>query len=87
MCESGSNYWDGGLQFWHQNPRYASNGSLTRNGIIAGMAKSLEEAFDYTLKIGMITHYAPLPQICCLAQTYLIWELSRGMYSLDGWDY
>lgn len=85
ICESGDNYWDGGLQFWLQNPQYASNGSLMRNGVIAGMANSLEEAFDFTLKCGMITHYAPLPQICCLAQTYLIWELSGGMNPLDGW--
>jgi len=86
ICESGGNYWDGGLQFWLQNPRYAANGSLMRNGVIAGMARSLEEAFDFTLKCGMITHYAPLPQICCLAQTYLIWELSRGMHPFDDWE-
>lgn len=85
ICENSNNYWDGGLQFWLLNPQYAANGSLMRNGIIAGMANSLEEAFDFTLKCGMITHYAPLPQICCLAQTYLIWELSRGMRPLDGW--
>lgn len=50
------------------------------------MVNSLEEAFDFTLKCGMITHYASLPQICCLAQTYLIWELSRGKFPFDGWE-
>jgi len=79
-CAAGSRFWDGGLSFWREVPHYAANGSLMRNGIVTGLCSSgsLEQAFDYTLKHGMITHYAPLPQICCLAQTYLITELLKG---------
>lgn len=75
-CE-GNNYWECGLHFWRERPGYAANGSLMRNGIVPAMAENLEDAFSYTLKHGMITHYAPLPQICCLAQTFLIWELLK----------
>jgi len=80
VCAAGSSFWGGGLSFWREVPHYAANGSLMRNGIVAGLCSSgsLKEAFDYTLKHGMITHYAPLPQICCLAQTYLITELLQG---------
>ena len=38
------------------------------------------EGYRITLSHGTITHYGPLPQICCAAQTYLIWQ------HLDGRD-
>lgn len=85
ICQNSANYWDGGYAFWARKPEHAANGSLMRNGVIAGMAVSLENAFDMTLKHGMITHYAPLPQICCLAQTYLLWELLSGKSFTDTW--
>ncbi|OPY50585.1 MAG: ADP-ribosylglycohydrolase [Methanosaeta sp. PtaU1.Bin112] len=84
-CEGKDNYWEGGLHFWRENPRYAANGSLMRNGIVPGMAENLEDAFSFTLKQGMITHYAPLPQICCLAQTYLIWNLLKDKKLQEDW--
>jgi ADP-ribosylglycohydrolase len=71
-------YWQGGFDFWNERPDYASNGSLMRNGVVSGMADNLEDLFSCTLKHGMITHYAPLPQICCLAHTYLIWQILHG---------
>jgi ADP-ribosylglycohydrolase len=85
ICQNSANYWDGGYAYWVKNPKHAANGSLMRNGVIAGMADSLENAFEMTLKHGMITHYAPLPQICCLAQTYLLWELLSGKSFTDTW--
>ena len=90
ICAEGGRFWEGGLSFWREVPHYAANGSLMRNGIAAGLAgltgsSSLERAFDYTLKHGMITHYAPLPQICCLAHTYLITELLQGRGFEDQW--
>jgi ADP-ribosylglycohydrolase len=86
ICEKSSNYWDGGLSFWKQRPEHAANGSLMRNGVVAGMADSLDQAFEFTLKHGMITHYAPLPQICCLAQTYLIYELLNEKGFSETWQ-
>jgi ADP-ribosylglycohydrolase len=85
ICEKSRRFWEGGLAFWKQVPGFAANGSLMRNGIVAGMAGSRREAFTCTLKHGMITHYAPLPQICCLAQTHLIWDLLQGEEFQDGW--
>jgi len=89
ICEQSSRFWEGGRSFWEQSPHYAANGSLMRNGIVAGLSGygsgSLERAFDSTLKHGMITHYAPLPQICCLAQTYLIQELLKGRRFEEQW--
>jgi ADP-ribosyl-[dinitrogen reductase] hydrolase len=83
--EDGSLYWQGGLGFWRELPNFASNGSLMRNGIVPGMADTLRESFNNTIKHGMITHYAPLPQICCLAQTYLIWRLLNGRGFEEKW--
>jgi len=92
ICAQGGSFWEGGLSFWREVPHYAANGSLMRNGIVAGLVSvspfgsgRLERAFDYTLKQGMITHYAPLPQICCLAQTYLITELLQGRGFKEQW--
>ena len=85
-CEKSKNYWDGGLLFWRRQPRHAANGSLMRNGVVPAMAETLDDAFSMTLKHGMITHYAPLPQVCCMAQTYLIWELLSGKSYSEGWQ-
>lgn len=65
----------GGLTLFEGNPGGAANGSLMRNGVVAGMAQSLDQAFTSTLHHGVITHYAPLAVLCCQAQTYLLWEL------------
>lgn len=86
ICETSGKYWEGGIQIWKENPRSAANGSLMRNGVISPMADRLDDAFSMTLKHGMITHYAPLPQICCLAHSYLIWELLHQTDSpLSNW--
>lgn len=84
-CEAGHDYWAGGLRFWREKPEFAANGSLMRNGVIAAMAEKQEDAFSNTLKAGMITHYAPLPQLCCLAQTYLIRELLERSILRSDW--
>ena len=85
VCEKSRRFWEGGLAFWREVPGFAANGSLMRNGIVAGMAGSRKEAFAFSLKHGMITHYAPLPQICCLAQTHLICDLLEGKKFHEGW--
>lgn len=68
---------------WHDAARQsrqssAANGSLMRNGVVAGMAGDLDEAFRISLCQGLMTHYAPLPQLCCAAQTWLLWRLLEG---------
>ncbi|MDD1748499.1 MAG: ADP-ribosylglycohydrolase family protein [Methanothrix sp.] len=85
ICGKSRSFWEGGLQFWKELPNFAANGSLMRNGIVAGMAGSRKEAFAFSLKHGMITHYAPLPQICCLAQTHLICDLLEGKEFHEDW--
>jgi ADP-ribosylglycohydrolase len=79
-------YWFGGFHLWKRYPTAYANGFLMRNGVVAGMATSLEDAYQLSLQHGMITHYAILPQICCLAQTYLIWELLNGKGFSESWQ-
>jgi ADP-ribosylglycohydrolase len=74
----GTPWFEGGLPGYQRNPNGAANGSLMRNGIVAGMAGSIDEAFAISLKQSIITHYAPLPVLCCCVQTFLIWEFLAG---------
>jgi len=76
--KNGAPWYEGGLKDFHRRPLNASNGSLIRNGIIPGMADSIEDAFRFSLYQSIITHYAPRPVICCAAHTFLIWQLLEG---------
>ena len=68
--------WDeGGLADFRRNSQSAANGSLMRNAPVVAMADSLGQAFEFSLKQSIITHYGPLPVICCCAQSYLLWQL------------
>lgn len=82
----GRPWYEGGLAQFQFNSRAQANGSLMRNGVTPAMAGSLEEAFRISLQQGVITHYAPLPVLCCGAQSYLIWEMLAGRDPLaDDW--
>ena len=81
---SGSPWHEGALADYRSNPDNAANGSLMRNGVVPALADTLEEAFAVTLHHGMTTHYSPLPQACCAAQTYLLWELLAGRWPFEG---
>lgn len=72
---NGRPWHEGGLPQFQMNSRAQANGSLMRNGVTPAMAGSLEEAFLISLQQGLITHYAPLPVLCCGVQSYLIWEM------------
>ncbi|MDH7596984.1 MAG: ADP-ribosylglycohydrolase family protein [Methanothrix sp.] len=78
-------YWFGGYQVYRMHPHFEANGSLMRNGVVAGMVDSLEDAYRLSLQHGMITHYHPMPQICCLAQDYVMWSLMHDSFSWDSW--
>ena len=83
---AGRPWQEGGLGMFRRSPHGAANGSLMRNGVVPGMAENLDDALRTTVSHGMMTHYGPLPQICCAAQTWLIWELLAGHRpSSDGW--
>jgi ADP-ribosylglycohydrolase len=69
---------EGGLIEYVANQNSAANGSLMRNGVVAPMGENLWQAFEFSVQQSIITHYAPLPVLCCCAQTYLIWELLAG---------
>eukprot|EP01119_Soliformovum_irregulare_P025612 TRINITY_DN9536_c0_g1_i1.p1 TRINITY_DN9536_c0_g1~~TRINITY_DN9536_c0_g1_i1.p1 ORF type:complete len:361 (-),score=89.17 TRINITY_DN9536_c0_g1_i1:56-1138(-) len=65
----------GGLGEWRKNPNNLANGSLMRNGVIAALFPKPDqetEAIDATILQGAITHYAPLPVLCCVIHTILI---------------
>ena len=66
----GEAWWRGGREIWRRDRHAWSNGSLMRNGVVAGLAGGAE-AFRLSLWHGLITHWAPLPALCCAAQTWL----------------
>jgi len=68
----------GGRDMYDLTPRGAANGSLMRNGVIPAMAESLDRSFELTIKHGIITHYGPLPVLCCAIQTWLIGRAFQG---------
>ncbi len=69
---------EGGLNDYRRRPLNASNGSLLRNGVIPGMADSLDDTFRFSLYHGIMTHYAPRPVLACALHVYLIWEFLEG---------
>ena len=94
--QAGTPWHQGGLKFWRRTPKAWSNGSLMRNGVVAGTGEGDYEIFRHTLFHGLITHWAPLPAICCAAQSWLIhngeelgeqlWEGEAGSEVLSsGW--
>lgn len=74
----------GGIADFDRNKHSAANGSLMRNAPVAAMATSLGEAFEFSLKQSIITHYGPLPVACCCAQSFLIWQLLEGKNPFQG---
>lgn len=70
--KNGTDWWEGGLVIWEANPHAWSNGSLMRNAVVNSMGGCLVDVFDHTLHHGMISHWAPLPAICCAAQNWLL---------------
>ena len=69
---AGTPWHHGGFNYWRNDRHAWSNGSLMRNGVVAGMGDTDHEVFRHTLHHGLITHWAPLPAICCAAQNWLI---------------
>ncbi len=68
---------------YFRNPKSLANGSLMRNGIICGLTEDWHEALEYTIVQSIITHYAPLPVICCAAQTWLIHAMLFENYKIE----
>ena len=80
--ERGVHWHEGGLKDYQRNPGNAANGSLMRNGVIAGMTQNLDEAFRWTVYHSLCTHYGPLPMLCCGAQTWLLSLILDGAHPL-----
>ena len=80
---NGQQWNDAGRIFYEGNKNGAANGSLMRNGVINGLTDDLDEAFEMSLLHGIITHYAPLPVICCAIQTWVIHKLFEGSSPLE----
>jgi ADP-ribosylglycohydrolase len=80
---NGSRWNESGRAFYEGNKQGAANGSLMRNGVINGLTDDLDEAFEMSLLHGIITHYAPLPVICCAIHTWVIHKLFEGVNPLE----
>jgi ADP-ribosylglycohydrolase len=70
----GAPWQEGGLGAYRRNRKTWANGSLMRNGVLPALAEG-DDLYANTLHHGMITHYAPLPQLCCLLQSWRILQL------------
>lgn len=81
---AGAPWHEGGRGAFERRPESWSNGSLMRNGVVPGLASDLDSAFRITIQHGLITHWAPLPALCCAAQTWLIRELLAGRRPFGG---
>jgi len=68
---------------WNNNRQSAANGSLMRNGVVCGFTDDIYEMLDYAFIQGIITHYGPLPVMCCAIQTWMIYHLMNGKNPLD----
>lgn len=77
--KAGVPWHEAGYHLWQQNPGNAANGSLMRNGVIPGLANSMEDCFIYSAQHSQMTHYGGEPGYCCLVHSWLIWRM------LDGW--
>lgn len=87
MAKENVDPYDIGYAEWQLNPDNEANGSLMRNGVIAGMADDLDQAFEYTMRHSVITHFGHMPTICCLLQTWLIWSYLVGDQPLGETDW
>lgn len=75
----GRSWLDAGRIGFFECRESASNGSLMRNGLIGYIPSEPHDAFSLSLKQCLITHYSPLPVLCCCAQTYIIRLLLEGL--------
>lgn len=69
-----------GRDYWEHNKFNAANGSLMRNGVIPGITsgEDLNVMFDATVKHAIMTHYHPLPVMCCAIHSWLIADRLTG---------
>ncbi|HEX8339484.1 MAG TPA: ADP-ribosylglycohydrolase family protein [Tepidisphaeraceae bacterium] len=66
--------------FYESNRNRCANGALMRNAIVAAVAPDLPTAFEWALKQGVLTHYAPLSVVCCCLQAWLVFETFEGRW-------
>ena len=83
QIRSGVPWHKGGFSEYKRNRNSAANGSLMRNAPVVAMAQTLPQAFEFSLKQSIITHYGPLPVACCCAQSFLIWQLLAGEHPFE----
>ncbi len=74
-----------GEAVFSQRPSLQTNGSLNRNAIAAALEEELELGWEYSLKQSLMTHYAPLPVLCCCAHGYMLHRLLAGGEIAPGW--
>lgn len=88
---SGVPWHDAAHEDFLRNPANAANGSLMRNGVLPGICfgQDLDLLFRATVQHSIITHYAPLPVLCCEIQSWVIADLlgewKQGPAHDDAW--
>ncbi|MDB5298104.1 MAG: hypothetical protein JWO31_4087, partial [Phycisphaerales bacterium] len=77
---SGVPWHDAAYADFQRNPGNAANGSLMRNGVLPGICfgQELDLLFRATVQHSIVTHYAPLPVLCCAVQSWVIADLLGG---------
>lgn len=68
------NWYNSGYAAWMMDHFNAANGSLMRNGVIPGLVagEEIDALFRATVHHSIITHYHPLPVLCCAMQSWII---------------
>ena len=84
FLRSGAPWHEAGLAVYRENAQAAANGSLMRNGVVPALADSLDQALSISIRQSLISHYGPLPVLCCCAHSYLIWEFLDGRNPFAG---
>lgn len=79
------NWYDGGLHDYLHGPDVTGISCMGRNGVIAGMATDLEQAFKFTVQQCIMTDFTPMTVICCCAQTFLLMDLLGGGHPAENW--
>jgi len=82
---SSDRWFEGPLHEWLQGKPSTISSALARNGIAAGMASTLDDAFRTSLLQCIMTDFCPEQVVCCCAHAFLLMELLGGAHPSEDW--
>jgi hypothetical protein len=82
---SSDRWFEGPLHEYTRGALPGFSACLSRNGLAAGMASSLDEAFRFSILQCIMTDFSPEQVICCCAQSFILMELLCGGRPASNW--